>query len=61
MNTIYSANILLTLLSGIVVLSGLYLLMGLCCKGNRFSKFMGGFIGATGLAGFLLAVVPTCF
>jgi len=55
-----NANFILSLFCIILVMSGSYLLLGLCCNGNLLSRITGGLIGITGLAGLFLAIIPAC-
>lgn len=54
-------NLMMILLSGLVMIVGIYGVMGLCCKGNTISKLFGGFLGFVGLSTFVLTVVPSCY
>lgn len=60
MAAMISANLTVMLLSLVAFLAGLYLVMGLCCKGGA-SRWLGGALGVMGVAGYLFSLLPSCF
>ncbi len=61
MQSILTANLLLLLTSGFIVLMGVYFMLGLGGSGTMMQRWVGGFLGLMGFAGYVLTVVPTCF
>lgn len=61
MDSLLSANLLIVLVSLTMLLGGIYLIIGLCCKGNKISRLVGGILGTAGGAGYLLSLLPGCF
>lgn len=61
MNSLITANLFLLVTSAFVLLMGVYFMLGLGGSGALMKRWLGGFLGLTGMAGYVLTVVPTCF
>ena len=61
MGAIVTTSLILVLISAVFLLGGIYLLMGLCCKGSLFSKVLGGTLSFVGVAGYFFSIFPTCY
>ncbi|HWI54917.1 MAG TPA: hypothetical protein VNT57_04450 [Desulfobacteria bacterium] len=61
MQSIFTANLVLLLTSGLILLTGVYLMLGLGGGGFLLKRWLGGILGLAGVAGYVLTVVPTCF
>lgn len=60
MNSLITANLFLSLTSTFVLLIGVYFMLGLGGGGALIKRWLGGFLGLTGVAAYVLTVVPTC-